>query len=275
MTLRAGVQMTVPGYRDAPMPSWDPTAAVDMAEAEEFLRLCYTENPGLGPMLPRLAQVRAQVATTGTYVHTGPELVFGARVAWRNASRCIGRLYWRSLLVLDRREMMSADQIFRHVVGHLRIAAGGRGRDGGQIRPVVSVFAPARPGHPYARIWNEQLIRYAAYRREDGSVVGDPRYLEFTNGMRALGWRGKGEAFDVLPLAIETPADGVRLFELPEDAVLEVPLSHPEHPWFAELGLRWHAVPCSTRSPRSTAGTWGPRSARGTSPTSTGTTCCR
>jgi nitric-oxide synthase, bacterial len=25
--------------------------------------------------------------------------------------------------------------------------------------------------------------------------------------------------------------------------VLEVPLAHPEYPWFAELGLRWHAVP--------------------------------
>jgi nitric-oxide synthase len=42
---------------------------------------------------------------------------------------------------------------------------------------------------------------------------------------------------------VQTPADGVRLFELPESAVWEVPLTHPELPWFAELGLRWHAVP--------------------------------
>src|SRR3712207_2954978 len=48
---------------------------------------------------------------------------------------------------------------------------------------------------------------------------------------------------DVLPLAIETPTEGVRLYDLPETAVLEVPLSHPEYRWFAELGLRWHAVP--------------------------------
>ena len=61
--------------------------------------------------------------------------------------------------------------------------------------------------------------------------------------MRGFGWRGKGEAFDVLPLAIETPGEGVRLYELPERAVLEVPLAHPEYGWFAELGLRWHAVP--------------------------------
>jgi nitric-oxide synthase len=61
--------------------------------------------------------------------------------------------------------------------------------------------------------------------------------------MQARGWKGKGEAFDVLPLAIETPHEGVRLYELPERSIVEVPLSHPEHPWFAELGLRWHAVP--------------------------------
>jgi nitric-oxide synthase len=202
--------MTVSGYRGVPVPPWDPATPVDMGEAEEFLRLCYTENPGLGPLLPRLAQVRAQVATTGTYVHTGPELVFGARVAWRNASRCIGRLYWRSLLVLDRREVMSADQIFRHLAAHLRVATGGMHTDGGQIRPVISVFAPHRPGWPYARVWNEQLIRYAGYRQRDGSVVGDPRLVEFTVAMRRLGWRGRGEAFDVLPIAMETPTWPIR-----------------------------------------------------------------
>jgi nitric-oxide synthase len=108
---------------------------------------------------------------------------------------------------------------------------------------VVSVFPPAHPGRPYARVWNEQLVRYAGYRTPGGGLVGDPRYLRFTAAMERLGWRGKGEAFDVLPLVIETPPDGVRLFELPADAVLEVALAHPEHRWFAERGLRWHAVP--------------------------------
>jgi nitric-oxide synthase len=73
--------------------------------------------------------------------------------------------------------------------------------------------------------------------------VGDPRQVEFTAAMRGFGWRGKGEDFDVLPLAIETPSEGVRLYELPERAINEVPLTHPEYGWFAELGLRWHAVP--------------------------------
>jgi hypothetical protein len=41
---------------------------------------------------------------------------------------------------------------------------------------------------------------------------------------------------------IETPARAA-LYELPERASVEVPLEHPEYGWFAELGLRWHAVP--------------------------------
>ena len=33
------------------------------------------------------------------------------------------------------------------------------------------------------------------------------------------------------------------MHELPADAVLEVAITHPEYEWFADLGLRWHAVP--------------------------------
>jgi nitric-oxide synthase len=37
--------------------------------------------------------------------------------------------------------------------------------------------------------------------------------------------------------------DDVRLYEFPGEEVAEVEMSHPEHPWFAELGLRWYALP--------------------------------
>jgi nitric-oxide synthase len=144
-------------------------------------------------------------------------------------------------VVLDRRRARTADEIFSLLVHHLQLASGGE-RPGG-IRPVISVFPPAQPGQPYARVWNDQLIRYAGYRGADGRPVGDPRRIAFTEAMQGFGWRGKGEAFDVLPLVVETPAEGVRLYELPERAILEVPLGHPEYAWFAELGLRWHAVP--------------------------------
>jgi nitric-oxide synthase len=257
--------MGTPGYRDQPPPPWDPTAPVDPAEAEEFLHMLHQEHPGLGPVDRRLQEVRREIAESGTYVQTTEELTFGARVAWRNSSRCIGRLYWRSLLVRDLREVRTPDGVFTELVRHLEIAVGDRGADGNRaegtkrpaadsgavvepgarrIRPVISVFAPATPGpRPDTVLWNEQLIRYAGYRDRDGGIVGDPVYEEFTEAVSALGWRGKGDRFDVLPLVIESADGEPHLFELPEHAVVEVPLAHPEYPWFAELGLRWHAVP--------------------------------
>jgi nitric-oxide synthase len=240
----------VAGYRNNPTIGWDPQGPTDYGEAVDFLRQFHDEQPTAGPVEDRLEAVQAEIAATGTYTHTAAELTFGARVAWRNASRCIGRLYWNSMLVLDRRSSRTGDRIFSDVVTHLRIASGGA-RVGagdaagghGQLRPVITIFPAAVPGRPYARIWNEQLIRYAGYRNADGSVVGDPRYIEFTESLVDRGWTGKREAFDVLPLVIETPTEGVRLFELPDAAVAEVPILHPEFRWFAELGLRWHAVP--------------------------------
>ncbi|AWS41577.1 nitric oxide synthase oxygenase [Streptosporangium sp. 'caverna'] len=212
---------------------------VDAAAAEEYLRLFHAENPAAGPVKPRLHEVRAEIARTGTYTHTPGELTFGAKVAWRNSGKCIGRLYWRSLRVRDRRHVNTPEGIAVECVNHLREAAPVR-----RIRPTITVFAQDRPGIPGPRIWNEQLIRYAGYAMDDGSIVGDPRYVDFTTMLRKLGWPGgPGSPFDVLPLAISMGDGPPLLSTVPGDAVLEVPLSHPIYPWFEQLGLRWHAVP--------------------------------
>jgi nitric-oxide synthase, bacterial len=238
-----------PGYRDHPVADWDPDAPIDWQEAEDFLRQFHTENPGSGHLESRLAAVRSEIAATGTYEHTVDEVTYGAKLAWRNASRCIGRLYWRSLHVMDRRTASTPNEIYAGLVRHLEVASGTDIRDGarsgraGAIRPVLSVFAPARPGQPYARVWNDQLIRYAGYRMPDGSLIGDPAQEQFTESMELLGWKGQQTPFDVLPVVVETPEHGVYMYELPENVVLEVPLVHPEYGWFGELGLRWYAVP--------------------------------
>ena len=212
---------------------------VDPAAAEEFLALFQAENPAAAPIGPRVEEVRAQIERYGTYAHTTAELTFGARVAWRNSTRCIGRLYWRSLQVRDRRHVTTAAQLAGEAFAHLRVAT-----NSGRVRPTLTVFAPTTPERPGPRIWNEQLIRYAGYRQPDGTVIGDPRYADFTSAVRDLGWPGgPGTPFDVLPLVVQVPGEGPALFDLPRDVVLEVPLSHPRYPWFSELGLRWHAVP--------------------------------
>ncbi|SFW84823.1 nitric oxide synthase oxygenase [Amycolatopsis australiensis] len=222
--------------------------SVDSAEAEEFLDRMFAEGAAEDGVCfeTRLARVRAEIAETGTYRHTAAELAYGARVAWRNSARCIGRLYWRSLRVRDRRRVTGADAIAGECVAHLRQAT-----RGGRIRPTITVFAPGTPAGPGPRIHNEQLIRYAGYRLEDGSVLGDPRYAEFTDHVRRLGWRPpeRRGSFDVLPLVVEAAPGDPRLFTLPADAVLEVPLTHPGHRWFAGLGLRWHAVPAISDMP--------------------------
>ncbi|GLX51533.1 nitric oxide synthase oxygenase [Streptomyces hygroscopicus subsp. hygroscopicus] len=211
----------------------------DPDEAEEFLRQFHAEQPEQPvPFAARLGQVVAEIDTTGTYRHTSEELAFGARVAWRNSSRCIGRAYWNSLRVVDRRDATTPEDIHRDLCEHLRQAT-----NAGRIRPVISIFAPDTPERPAPRVWNDQLIRYAGYRRQDGTVLGDAAYVDFTDVVRELGWSAPQGPFDVLPLVIETADDKPQLFELPSDLIREVPITHPDHPQIASLALRWYAVP--------------------------------
>ena len=212
--------------------------AVDPEEAMEFLREFFDENPRL--MRDRDSRMRAvasEIARSGTYEHTQHELVWGARVAWRNASKCIGRFFWHSLHVRDRRHIATADGIAEECFAHLR----GAWR-GGRIRPMITVFAPDSADGPAARIWSDQLIRYAGYEDANGGWIGDGQYLDTTRLAESLGWTGKGGRFDVLPLLIET-SRGMSAHPVPDDAIQEVEIIHPEFDWFPELGLRWHAIP--------------------------------
>jgi nitric-oxide synthase len=207
--------------------------------AAEFIELHRREVPGAGPVGPRLREIRREIRRTGTYRHTLEELEFGARVAWRNSSRCIGRLYWQSLKVRDRREVTSAADVAAECAEHLRAAT-----NHGRVRPVITVFAPDTPARSGPRIWNEQLVRYAGYQQPDGPVLGEPGSTELTNLARGLGWATDGRGrFDVLPLVISTADERPQVFDVPASAVTEVHLIHPRFPWFGQLGLRWYAVP--------------------------------
>jgi nitric-oxide synthase len=209
-------------------------------QAEPFIRLFYAESPAAdGRPGDRLAEVCREIAATGTYRHTTAELTFAARVAWRNSSRCIGRLYWRRLQVRDRREVTTAADIAAEAIAHLREAT-----NGGRVRPLITVFAPDRPACPGPRIISPQLVTYAGYRGA-GAVTGDPKNADVTALARALGWPGTPTpgSFDVLPLIVQAAGAAMSWHEMPADAVLEVPLSHPDYRWFGDLGLRWYAVP--------------------------------
>lgn len=49
--------------------------------------------------ISRWEQVQKEVALTGTYHLTETELIYGAKLAWRNSVRCIGRIQWSKLQV--------------------------------------------------------------------------------------------------------------------------------------------------------------------------------
>lgn len=210
-----------------------------MKQAIEFIKQCYSEL-GKSPeeMEKRIEVVLSSIESTGSYIHTKEELSYGAKMAWRNNSRCIGRLFWESLELFDEREAESEEQIAGALFRHIAYAT-----NEGRIRPAITVFAQEREERR-VRIWNHQLIRYAGYESSDGvAVLGDPASVEFTKQCMQLGWRGAGSAYDILPLVVQIDEREPRWFSLPSELVMEVGLLHPELERFAELGLKWYAVP--------------------------------
>ncbi|QHE54364.1 nitric oxide synthase oxygenase [Pontibacillus sp. HMF3514] len=207
-------------------------------KAEAFIQQCYSElGKAEDEKKQRLLQIQDEIEKHNHYEHTFEELEYGAKVAWRNSNRCIGRLFWDSLKVFDYRHLDHAEDIKDALVHHLDYAT-----NGGKIRSTISIFKPKTNEETPVRIWNHQLLRYAGYV-EDGGVIGDPASVEFTKKCKELGWQGEGTSFDILPWVIQVHEQEPKLFEVPKDHILEVPLRHPEYDWFQELRLKWYGVP--------------------------------
>jgi nitric-oxide synthase len=210
-------------------------------QAESFLRQCYQELGAEDAFPARWARVARAIEKRGTYEHTFDELLFGARLAWRNSARCVGRLFWNGLHLEDARHVTDTDGMFEALKRHITLAT-----QGGQLRAVMTAFRPQQPGEARGpRVWNSQLLRYAGYRQSDGSLLGDPANERMTEEALKRGWAPPTPktAFDLLPLILEMPGAPPALYEIPRALVLEVPLEHPEYAGFAELGLKWYALP--------------------------------
>ncbi len=189
----------------------------------------------------RWSEITHEIRATGSYTQTFEELEYGAKLAWRNAPKCIGRISWKNLIVRDRRHISDPDEIFAECVEHLRTAT-----NGGNIEIVLTAFRPTKSQERWGpRVWNSQLVRYAGYPMADGGVLGDRANIEITAAIRKLGWEPPAEPtdFDVLPVVIDVPGHEPRLFALDPQDVLEVPISHPTEPGIEALGLKWCAVP--------------------------------
>lgn len=205
--------------------------------AEQFVRTCYVElNKSEAELDARLLDIKTSITATGTYEHTSEELAHGARMAWRNSNRCIGRLFWETLHVIDKRSIIDEQEIADALIEHIRYAT-----NGGRIRPTITIFKPQQE-KASVRIWNHQLLRYAGYEK-DGAVVGDPASLQFTSICQRLGWKGKGTAYDMLPLVVSVNDRPPAWFELPQEVIMEVPIRHDKYPGINDLALQWYAVP--------------------------------
>ncbi|CAH2013210.1 unnamed protein product [Acanthoscelides obtectus] len=113
----------------------------------------------------------------------------------------------------------------------------------GNIRSAITVFPQRTDNKHDFRVWNQQLIGYAGYKQPDGSVIGDPINVEFTEICTRLGWKGTGGKWDILPIVLSANGHDPDYFDIPKEYILEVPLSHPTYDWFEGLGLKWYALP--------------------------------
>ncbi len=257
VSTHGGIQRGLPEHRrDAPTCRWaeaaaslsgttarrSPRGACLLEQARSYLEtFCFElEKPGKY-WTSRLDEIESEIERTGGYQQTYEELAFGAKLAWRNHARCIGRLYWRSLEVLDCRQVTSMREAAARLEDHLRFAF-----NEGSIRSTISIF-PARTNRDSPiLIHNPQLLRYAGYPGASGRTLGDPQNLAITAKAMSLGWRPTGQTpFDILPIILQK-GDEYLLHPLPKDCCREVSIEHPEWAWFKELGLRWHALPVIT-----------------------------
>jgi len=209
-----------------------------LEKATSFVKECHTELLKAPEEIEgRLVEVRAAIMEKGYYVHTAEELEHGAKMAWRNSNRCIGRLFWNTMQVVDARHAETEDEIAAVLFRHIEQAT-----NEGKIRPTITICRQDLREDQKVRILNQQLIRYAGYQTEN-VIIGDSDSLRITELCQSLGWQSKKSDYDVLPLVIQIGDCTPRYYEIPADIVLEVPLTHPELPAFADLSLQWYAVP--------------------------------
>jgi len=70
-------------------------------ETRAWHRILLCENSWPEISARRWLQIEDELERTGTYWQSAEELEYGAKVAWRNSTRCIGRLYLQNLVVRD------------------------------------------------------------------------------------------------------------------------------------------------------------------------------
>jgi nitric-oxide synthase len=211
---------------------------VILKEARNFINQYY-EEADIIELDKRWTEIEAQINSTGTYTHTYEELNYGAKLAWRNSNKCIGRLFWKTLKVLDQRDINHEHTFIKALHNHLKFAD-----TKNKVRSTISIFPPLTNNSSGSifTIKNYTLIMYAGYNINN-KIVGDPANIEFTNYCQSLGWEGEGTHFDLLPVVYNFNGGADKYHQLPKDLITEIEISHPEYGWFETLNLKWYKLP--------------------------------
>uniref|UniRef100_A0A1A9WAM1 nitric-oxide synthase (NADPH) n=1 Tax=Glossina brevipalpis TaxID=37001 RepID=A0A1A9WAM1_9MUSC len=229
---------SVMNFGTAPVEARKPDVVLE--HAKDFLDQYFTsiKRSSSAAHEARWKQVRQSIESTGHYQLTETELIYGAKLAWRNSSRCIGRIQWSKLQVFDCRYVTTTSGMFEAICNHIKYAT-----NKGNLRSAITIFPQRTDARHDYRIWNSQLVSYAGYKQNDGKIIGDPLNVEFTEVCMKLGWKSKGTEWDILPLVVSANGHDPDYFDYPPELILEIPLNHPKFEWFAELDLRWYALP--------------------------------
>ena len=205
-------------------------------KAKEFLSEYYNNNSTT--FQQRWQRVETEIEETGSYELTREELEFGAQTAWRNAARCPARVSWSNLALFDHRHIETPDQMFEAILTHIK-----KSFNGGKIKPSITVFRKRQEGVGDIRIWNGLGISYAGYQQDDGTIIGDPGNVEFTQFCESIGWSGGGGMFDFLPIVISGADGQPHWYQLPDDVVTRVHIKHPSNEAINSFNLEWFGLP--------------------------------
>ncbi|XP_017772421.1 PREDICTED: nitric oxide synthase, salivary gland-like [Nicrophorus vespilloides] len=86
--------------------------------AKDFLNQYFTSIRRLNTPahMSRLEQVEKEIETTGGYELSETELIYGAKLAWRNSVRCIGRIQWSKLQIVPQPDRQSRREVLQPII---------------------------------------------------------------------------------------------------------------------------------------------------------------
>ncbi|KAI5608636.1 nitric oxide synthase, inducible isoform X2 [Silurus asotus] len=126
------------------VPSSPPNTNELLIQAIDFINQYYKsfKTSKIEEHLARVNEVACEIDATGTYQLTGEELAFGAKQAWRNAPRCIGRIQWSNLQMFDARKCRTAKEMFQFLCSHIKFAT-----NGGNLRYIYNAIKKKKLCH--------------------------------------------------------------------------------------------------------------------------------